>query len=54
MAIKPGNEDRWQGCSGAGTPWNAITFRRASQPLRGLLPVSLLGEHRHDVCEQFA
>ena len=25
-----------------------------SQPLRGLLPVSLLGEQRHDVCEQFA
>jgi len=25
-----------------------------SQPLRGLLPVSLLGEHRHHRCEQFA
>ena len=24
------------------------------QPLRGLLPVSLLGEQRHDGCEQFA
>ena len=24
------------------------------QPLRGLLPISLLGEQRHDVCEQFA
>jgi len=24
------------------------------QPLRGLLPVSLLGGHRHDACEQFA
>jgi len=24
------------------------------QPLRGLLPVSLLGKHRHDECEQFA
>ena len=24
------------------------------QPLRGLLPVSLLGERRHDGCEQFA
>ena len=24
------------------------------QPLRGLLPVSLVGEHRHDGCEQFA
>jgi len=23
-------------------------------PLRGLLPVSLLGEQRHDGCEQFA
>jgi len=25
-----------------------------SQPLRGLLPVSLFGEQRHDGCEQFA
>ena len=25
-----------------------------SQPLRGLLPISLLGEQRHDECEQFA
>jgi len=25
-----------------------------SRPLRGLLPVSLLGEERHDGCEQFA
>jgi len=25
-----------------------------SQPLRGLLPILLLGEHRHDACEQFA
>jgi len=25
-----------------------------SQPLRGLLPVLLLGEQRHDGCEQFA
>jgi len=24
-----------------------------SQPLRGLLPVSLLGEQRHDGCQQF-
>ena len=24
------------------------------QPLRGLLPISLLGEDRHDGCEQFA
>jgi len=24
------------------------------EPLRGLLPVSLLGEQRHDECEQFA
>ena len=24
------------------------------QPLRGLLPISLLGEQRHDGCEQFA
>ena len=26
----------------------------SSQPLRGLLPVSLLGKQRHDGCEQFA
>ena len=25
-----------------------------AQPLRGLLPILLLGEHRHDRCEQFA
>ena len=25
-----------------------------SQPLKGLLPVSLLGEQSHDGCEQFA
>ena len=25
-----------------------------SQPLRGLLPISLVGEQRHDGCEQFA
>jgi len=25
-----------------------------AQPLTGLLPVSLLGEQRHDGCEQFA
>jgi len=25
-----------------------------SQPLRGLLPISLLGDQRHDGCEQFA
>ena len=25
-----------------------------SQPLRGLLPIFLLGEQRHDGCEQFA
>jgi len=24
------------------------------QPLRGLLPILLLGEQSHDVCEQFA
>ena len=28
--------------------------RLPSQPLRGLLPVSLLGKQRHDGCEQFA
>jgi len=26
----------------------------SSQPLGGLLPVSLLGEQKHDGCEQFA
>jgi len=26
----------------------------SSQPLRGLLPILLLGEQRHDGCEQFA
>ena len=25
-----------------------------SEPLSGMLPMSLLGEQRHDVCEQFA
>jgi len=25
-----------------------------SQPIRGLLPILLLGEQRHDGCEQFA
>jgi len=30
----------------------AVTL--AAQPLRGLLPISLLGEQRNDVCEQFA
>ena len=25
-----------------------------SQPLRGLIPILLLGEQRHDGCEQFA
>jgi len=28
--------------------------RLPSQPLRGLLPILLLGEQRHDGCEQFA
>jgi len=26
----------------------------SARPLRGLLPISLLGEQRHDGCEQFA
>jgi len=30
------------------------TCSKPLQPLRGLLPISLLGEHRHDGCEQFA
>jgi len=29
-------------------------FELPSQPLRGLLSVLLLGEQRHDGCEQFA
>ena len=31
----------------------AVTPARP-QPLRGLLPISLLGEQRHDGCKQFA
>jgi len=31
-----------------------VGLQLPSQPLRGLLPVSLLGEQRHDRCEQFA
>ena len=32
----------------------SASMQLPSQPLRGLLPVSLLGEQRHDGCEQFA
>ena len=33
-----------------------LSARRAVTPatIRGLLPISLLGEERHDGCEQFA
>jgi len=31
-----------------------LSARPAVTPLRGLLPVLLLGEQRHDGCEQFA
>ena len=31
-----------------------LTGPAVTQPLRGLLPVSLLGEQRHDGREQFA
>jgi len=31
-----------------------IISQLPSQPLRGLLPISLLDEQRHDGCEQFA
>jgi len=39
------------GCRLAGFPPG---LQLPSQPFRGLPPVSLLGEHRHDGCEQFA
>ena len=31
-----------------------LSARRPPQPLRGLLPILLLGEQRHNGCEQFA
>jgi len=40
--------------SGGRLPLLSARPKLPSQPLRGLLPVSLLGEQRHDGCEQFA
>jgi len=39
---------------GGRLPLLSAGLQLLSQPLRGLLPVSLLGEQRHDGCEQFA
>jgi len=38
----------------AGYCAKSVMYDIMSLPLRGLLPVSLLGEQRHDGCEQFA
>jgi len=35
-------------------PTGRLLLLSARQPLRGLLPISLLGEQRRDGCEQFA
>ena len=35
-------------------PAGDVQLGLPSQPLRGLLPISLLGEQRHSGCEQFA
>jgi len=45
MSHKPG---------GIGCHYFLPGLKLASRPLRGLLPISLLGEQRHDGCEQFA
>ena len=37
-----------------GCPYFPPGLQLPSQPLRGLLPLLLLGEQRHDGCEQFA
>jgi len=34
--------------------WPSVTPELPLHPLRGLLPIFLLGEQRHDGCEQFA
>jgi len=39
---------------GSGCHYSPPGLQLPAQPLRGLLPVSLLGEQRHDGCEQFA
>ena len=38
---------------GSRLPLLSASPQLPSQPLRGLLPVSLLGEQRHSGCEQF-
>jgi len=40
--------------SGARLPLLSPGLQLPSQPVRGLLPISLLGEQRHDGCEQIA
>ena len=44
----------WVINSAAGCQYFPPGLQLSSQPLRGLLPVSLLGEQRQDGCEQFA
>jgi len=39
---------------GVGTHYFPPGPQLTQQPLRGLLPISLLGEQRRDGCEQFA
>ena len=39
---------------GGRLPLLSAGLQLSSQPLRGLLPISPLGEQRHDGCEQFA
>jgi len=39
---------------GSRLPLLSTSLQLPLQPLRGLLPISLRGEHRHDWCEQFA
>jgi len=39
---------------GGRLPLLSARLQLPSQPLKGLLPISLLGEQRHDGCEQFA
>ena len=39
---------------GGRLPYFPPCLQLSPQPLRGLLPILLLGEKRHDGCEQFA
>jgi len=39
---------------GGGLPLLSARPAVPSQPFRGLLPISLLDEHKHNWCEQFA